>query len=379
MQRNRILLLIQHRENYRLLSEYLARKYDVVSPESTGEAMTSDAIARCEFDLCVADGASLNQVLSGLMALRTQAAPRWLPVLLVVPKGKMSQLSHPGWQSVDEIIAVPIEKAELMTRIGVLLRMRQLTQDLLTANRVLQQRNEQLQELNRLKSQFVSVVSHEFQNPLGVVSGFLQLLARQGDRLSVDKRQEYIERAQTTLDHLKDLVQDVLIIGRVGVGKLKFEPIEADLVAACRDLVEEIRFNAQQPCKLEFSVDTDAARALAAVLIDKNLLRQIVTNLLTNALKYSPEGRPVIFSLTCDRTHAVLRVQDQGIGIPIEEHPQLFEPFYRASNIGTRPGTGLGLAITQQCVELHGGTLTFNSEVGKGTTFTVYLPLETAT
>ena len=375
MHRNRILLLIQHRENYRLLSECLARDYDVVSPESSLTAIASSEIGSHDFDLCLVDSVSLNQVSPWLTAIRTKAAPLWLPVLLVAPKGTIGQLADQGWQSVDEIIAIPIEKAELMRRIGVLLRMRQFSQDLAATNRVLQERNEQLQELNRLKSQFVSMVSHEFQNPLGVVSGFLQLLVHQGDTLSIAKREEYIAKAQTTLNHLKSLVNDVLVMGRVGVGKLKLEPVELDLVQLCRNLAEEVRFNAPKPCSLSFFVTPDAEVALSAVSVDPNLLRQITTNLLTNALKYSSENKSVVFSLSYEDKQAILRIQDHGIGIPLEAHPKLFEPFYRASNVGTRSGTGLGLAIAQQCIELHGGNITFMSEVGKGTTFEVRLPL----
>ncbi len=373
---HRILLLIQHHKNYQLLSDFLAKDYDVLPAEPLTDS-DKPALNGRDFDLCLVDGTTLNQVLPWLTKTRAEVAPLWLPVLLVLPKGKADQVSHQCWQSVDEIIATPIEKVELMTRIGMLLKVHQLSQDLLEANQVLQQRNEQLQELNRLKSQFVSMVSHEFQNPLGTVSGFLQLLSRQGDELALPKRQEYLAKAQATLKHLKALVNDVLIIGRVGVGKLKFEPATTHLIELCQTLMEEVRFNMAQSRTIEFSVVPGFEKTLSAIMVDKNLLRQIVTNLLTNALKYSPQDCPVRFSLGCQEGTISLRIQDHGIGIPEEEQKRLFEPFYRASNVSSQPGTGLGLAITQQCVELHGGVITFTSDLQAGTTFEVRLPLLT--
>lgn len=372
---HRILLLIQHYKNYQLLTDFLAKDYDVLPAEPLTDR--GPAISGHDFDLCVVDGPTLSQVLPWLTRVRAEVNPLWLPVLLMLPKGKANQVSHQCWQSVDEIIATPIEKAELMTRIGMLLKVYQLSQDLLEANQVLQQRNEQLQELNRLKSHFVSMVSHEFQNPLGTVSGFLQLLSRRGGNLTEPKRKEYLEKAQATLNHLKTLVNDVLIIGRVGVGKLKFEPTRLDLLKLCKTLVEEVQFNMAQSRTIEFLAVSGSEETLSAVMIDKNLIRQIVTNLLTNALKYSTEDCAVSFSVSCQKGNIILCIQDQGIGIPEEEQKRLFEPFYRASNVGSQPGTGLGLAITQQCVELHGGAITFTSDLQTGTIFEIRLPLVT--
>jgi len=370
---DRILLIIRHPENQRLLSACLAQDYEVVSFAPNKDSIAGQA-APPTADLGLVDGDSLGQMMSALTAMRAESAPLWLPVLLVIPKSKIPHKTHQCWQSIDEVIAVPIEKAELLTRIGVLLRVRQLSQQLLDANRTLQMQNQQLQELNQLKSQFVSMVSHEFQNPLGAISGFLQLLLRQGDKLSASKRQRYLEKAQATLSHLKTLVNDVLVIGRVG--RLKFEPVVINLVELCQTLLEEIRFNAQAQGRIEFTVAAGSETTLAAVAVDPNLLRQIITNLVTNALKYSPEGRPISFSLSHKESQILLSIQDQGIGIPESDLPSLFEPFYRASNVGTQAGTGLGLAITQQCVELHDGDITLESNIGIGTLVRVSLPLK---
>jgi signal transduction histidine kinase len=109
--------------------------------------------------------------------------------------------------------------------------------------------------------------------------------------------------------------------------------------------------------------------------MDENLLRPILTNLLSNAIKYSPEGGTVNFELVCQDEVVTFRIQDRGIGIPLEDLSQLFESFYRATNVGTIKGTGLGLSIVKKSVDLHGGQLAVESVVGVGTTFTVMLPL----
>ncbi|HAJ64701.1 MAG TPA: hypothetical protein DCP31_40255 [Cyanobacteria bacterium UBA8543] len=109
--------------------------------------------------------------------------------------------------------------------------------------------------------------------------------------------------------------------------------------------------------------------------MDEKLLRQILTNLISNAVKYSPSDSTIKFNLTCLNDKAIFKIQDQGIGIPLEDQTRLFESFHRARNVGTIEGTGLGLAIVKQCVDLHTGEITVESEVGKGTTFTVILPL----
>jgi signal transduction histidine kinase len=110
--------------------------------------------------------------------------------------------------------------------------------------------------------------------------------------------------------------------------------------------------------------------------MDKKLLRQLLYNLLFNAIKYSPSGGMIQFELTCQGDEAVFQIQDQGIGIPKDDLPRLFEFFHRAKNVGAIAGSGLGLAIVKQCVDLHGGQIRVNSEVGIGTTFTVTLPLK---
>ncbi len=230
---------------------------------------------------------------------------------------------------------------------------------------------EKERELSELRSGFVSLVSHEFRTPLTTIQSSAELLERYNKKLSDEKKQNHHRRIQTAVKRMTQLLEDILTIGKAEAGKLNFEPYPIDLVAFCRDLVESLQMSVQQSHNLKFEVVGDCTDAQ----MDEKLLGHILTNLLSNAMKYSPEGGTVQFDLICNQESAVFRIQDSGIGIPPEDIERLFESFGRASNVGNIPGTGLGLAIVQRCVDLHGGQIVVESEVGAGTTFTVTLPL----
>lgn len=231
---------------------------------------------------------------------------------------------------------------------------------------------ERERELSELRSGFVSLVSHEFRTPLTTIQSSAELLERYNNRLSDEKKQNHYRRIQQAVQRMTQLLEDVLTIGKAEAGKLKFTPSPMDLIAFCRDLVESLQMSVQPQYKLNFVVIGDGCDAQ----MDEKLLGHILTNLLTNAIKYSPDGGTVQFDLVCEDTWVIFRIQDTGIGIPPQDLERLFESFGRASNVGAIPGTGLGLAIVKRCVDLHKGEITVESEVGVGTTFTVTLPLK---
>jgi signal transduction histidine kinase len=154
-----------------------------------------------------------------------------------------------------------------------------------------------------------------------------------------------------------------------------------DLDKFCRELVEERQLTTGSQHNLVFTSHSNCTlvapgtASMASTYMDEKLLRYIIGNLLSNAIKYSPQGSQVKFDLACDQDQAILRIQDEGIGIPVKDQQHLFKSFHRGSNVGTISGTGLGLAIVKSSVDLHGGQIAVESEVGVGTTFTVTLPL----
>jgi len=230
---------------------------------------------------------------------------------------------------------------------------------------------EKERELGELKSRFITMASHEFRTPLNAILSSSELLEHYGSQLPPARRAELYGRVQRAVQTMTGLLEDVLVLGKAEAGKLEFAPQPLDLVQFCRGLVEEMQIGvcAKHPLVLECPWPALPGN------MDERLLRHILTNLLSNACKYSPPGSTVYFDLALQREQVMLQVRDEGIGIPEQDQAHLFEAFHRASNVRTVPGTGLGMAIVKRSVILHGGTVVVDSQVGQGTTVTVTLPL----
>jgi len=226
-------------------------------------------------------------------------------------------------------------------------------------------------ELSELKSNFVSMVSHEFRTPLGVIMSATEILQRYFDRLPPEKRGRHLDMIFRSTRNLAALMEEVLLLGKVEEGRMQFTPAPIDLESFCRSLAEEVQSATYSVCPIHFSVIAPIDGAVS----DESLLRHILTNLLSNAVKYSAPGMPVEFAAKRHNGEAVFTVRDRGIGIPLEDQPRIFNSFSRGRNVGERPGSGLGLVIVQRCVQLHGGDIRLESAPGQGTTMTVRLPM----
>ncbi|MGL6338752.1 MAG: PAS domain-containing sensor histidine kinase, partial [Waterburya sp.] len=245
---------------------------------------------------------------------------------------------------------------------------------------------EQEKKLNELKSQFVTMASHEFRTPLASILSSAELLEHYSHKWSEDKKLSHLHRIQVSVKHMTDLLNDVLLLGKADAGKLELNPSPIDLVQFCQDLVEEIQLTTQTHqiiLQIEKCPEVDDScvqqsgttkNNYSTVYMDEKTLRHILNNLLSNAIKYSPDSEQVKFDLICQSQQAIFHIQDFGIGIPIEEKERLFDSFHRANNVGSIPGTGLGLPIVKRAVDLHGGKIAMKSQVNLGTTFTVTLP-----
>ncbi len=229
---------------------------------------------------------------------------------------------------------------------------------------------EKEKELNSLKSNFVSLTSHEFRTPLTTILSSAEMLEYYGSGWTTERHVEHLHRIQRAVKNMTILLNDILIIGKAEAGKLEFKPAPLELVKFCRDLVEEQQLTDKARHILAFNSQVECAQTH----MDEILLRHIVSNLLSNALKYSPPGSTVQFDLVYQAGQTIFQITDQGIGIPPEDQVHLFEAFHRASNVRNISGTGLGMAIVKKSVELHGGTIGIASQVGVGTTVTVTLP-----
>jgi signal transduction histidine kinase len=358
---SRIVLLLANPTNAELLSQWLGKQYDVIGGDSP--------LLQQPFDLALVDDVSLKQQAGAIAQLRQASEPVFLPFVLLSSRQNLSTSLGQLTDVVDEVIQTPIEKAELATRLKCLLRSRHYSLDLQQAKHQAEQALAQEKELNKLKSTFVSIVSHEFRNPLNSISGWAQLLRQYDEKLPPEKKQDLFRNIDRGVNQMIALLDDVLIIGRAGVGKLNCEPSLFDLQSFCLQLSQEIKvgFRDRAPIELQYHGETE-------VTLDRQLLTHILTNLLSNAVKYSPENQAVTLTVEQQAQQVIFAIRDRGIGIPENEQKHLFDSFYRASNVGQIQGTGLGLAIVKQCVDFHQGSITFHSASGEGTTFTVTLP-----
>jgi PAS domain S-box-containing protein len=238
---------------------------------------------------------------------------------------------------------------------------------------------EKQRELNHLKSRFVAMTSHEFRTPLATILSSAELLKFYGAKMDATERVEILDSIDTSVKRMTKMLDDVLLIGKVEAEKLEFVPKPHRLALLLESIAQEARGSAcatksNKPVHIESQFD----HCDAEVLIDEKLLRHILGNLLSNAIKYSPEGGTVRFYAARGEQVIHLSVADQGIGLPPEDIPRLFENFFRASNVGNIAGTGLGLAIVKHAATQHGGTISVSSELGKGTTFIVNIPRQDA-
>jgi len=232
---------------------------------------------------------------------------------------------------------------------------------------------EREKELSALKTRFFSMASHEFRTPLSTALAAAQVLENsQQEWDNTEKRLRNLHRIQDSVRNMVQLLDDILTINRAETGKLAFNPKSLALEAYCRHFVEEMQLNAGNLHHLTFSCQGKSQH----VCLDEKLLQSMLSNLLSNAIKYSPQGGNISLSLQFQSGNLIIKVQDQGIGILMEDQKQLFEPFHRGKNVKTISGTGLGLVVVKKCVDLHQGNISIRSEVGRGTTCVINIPLK---
>lgn len=249
-------------------------------------------------------------------------------------------------------------------------RVEERTRELKAAKQEIHRALEQEKQLGELKSRFVTMVSHEFRTPLGIIMSAVELMRHYEDQLPAEQRKELCEDIHGSTRQMAGLMEQVLVLGRVEAGKLGFRPAIIDLATLMGKLVDESLSATSRRCPVTLHVDESMTEAYT----DESLVRHILSNLITNAVKYSPEGSDVNVRVSRDGEDAVFVVEDSGIGIPEAEQSTLYEAFHRCSNVGEIPGTGLGLVIVKRCVDIHGGSISIQSKLGHGTTFTVRLP-----
>lgn len=236
----------------------------------------------------------------------------------------------------------------------------------------LARRNEQIEKANRLKSEFVASMSHELRTPLNVILGFSDLLLDRSEIQLDERHTRWVKHVNDSGRHLLELINQVLDLAKIESGKLELHLEPLELALSCRDLVQSVRPMANSK---DISLVLDAASA-PTVLADRTRLKQVLLNLVHNAIKFTPEGGSVRISISEDDSNAYVAVSDTGIGIAEKDQEVVFEQFRQIDHgrDSLQQGTGLGLAIARQLVERHGGAITVSSRLGEGSCFTLSLP-----
>lgn len=224
-------------------------------------------------------------------------------------------------------------------------------------------------QLNEIKSRFVSMASHEFRTPLSTILSSATLVAKYPTTEEREKREKHILRIRDSVNHMNELLEDFLSLGKLEEGKVGITPVLFSVKDFLEDIMEEMRVQLKtgQDIECKFSGNPE-------FLTDKRMLKNISLNLVSNAIKFSPEGKIIHMECVSEPDKLTLRVRDEGMGIPEEDQPHLFATFFRAKNASNIQGTGLGLPIVKRYVNLLRGDITMYSKLEEGTAFTVTLP-----
>ncbi|MDJ0677083.1 MAG: hybrid sensor histidine kinase/response regulator [Calothrix sp. MO_167.B42] len=377
----KILLIEDNLAEARLLQEFLkqakSHEFTVVHVQRLAaglEKLRANNYDAILLDLTLPD----SQGLVSLPPLMNQVPSTPIVVLTNINDDELAlEAVREGAQ--DYLVKRQVNVTILIRSIRYAIERKQALETLRNVNQTLEHRVEEktaelvkAREINKFKSEFVSMLSHDIRNPLNTILLAAGLLQNSDRKLTQEKKQSHFQLIRSAIHNMAHLLDEVSFIGKADAGKLECELICLDLVAFCSEIVAAARLKAVNThLNLVFSSHGD----LGEILCDESLLRHILENLLNNAIKYSPPGGKVTFDIKKKDKQLIFQIQDWGIGIPEAEQKKLFQPFYRASNVENISGTGMGLAIVKKCVDAHNGEILVNSQVGLGTVVTVKLPL----
>lgn len=229
---------------------------------------------------------------------------------------------------------------------------------------------EKEKELSNLKSRFVAMASHEFRTPLSTILSSADLIDAYSKTEQHEKRLKHSARIKSAVNNLTSILNDFLSLSKLEEGKIECQPVACDLADFCQEIIDEV----SSLLKSGQSIVHQAIEKNTVVWVDKKILKNVLYNLISNAIKYSDEGQPIECTLTLSEKELFISVRDYGIGIPEEEQQHLFTRFFRAHNVENIQGTGLGLNIVKRYLDLLGGHIAFESVQGKGSTFIVGIP-----
>ena len=369
---------------------------DVITAGSTQEAFTilgldDPSLLTTGVDLILldinmpgTDGVEACQRIKSVSKLRD------IPVIMVTGVAAEEKLEQAFSAGATDYILKPTNPAEMIARIGSALEMKQemerrksgYVSDLEEKNRELElafmeleKKNEELEEASRAKTHILSTATHELKTPLTSIIGYIDIILMRQNKVGPlnEKQQRYLQTAQRNSYRLKSLVDDLLDISRIESGGLELTPAELELWPEIEEIVTGMQTQINDK---DIDLVLDIPQEICPVLADKLRLGQVISNLLSNACKYSPQGARVTIRAREEDAGIRIDVSDTGIGISPEDQERLFTKFFRADNSSTREvsGSGLGLYITKHLIEAHGGRIWASSQIGQGTTFSIIWP-----
>ncbi|RJP65239.1 MAG: PAS domain-containing sensor histidine kinase [Ignavibacteriales bacterium] len=225
-------------------------------------------------------------------------------------------------------------------------------------------------ELNELHTRFISRISHELRTPLATILSATETIEKYELQLSTKQRTTLFSKIKSSIDELKEMLDDVTVLNKFDSNKMNGANKPFDIIRFTSDLIEEVKFNS--PSHAQIKVEFDCQNKV--VCTNMNLLKHVLINLLSNAIKYTPYDRNIYFRLKRSDDQVRIVIEDEGMGIPEDEQKNIFEPFYRASNVSNIAGTGLGLTIVKESLESLNGFINFRSIENTGTQFTLTFP-----
>lgn len=287
----------------------------------------------------------------------------------------MSIISRDNKKTIASLVISPVKKADDDELLGAVAVIRDVGAE---------------RQIEQQRADFISTASHEMRTPVAAIEGYLALAMNPNVSKIDNKAKEYLEKAHSSTQHLGQLFQDLLTSAKAEDGRLTSHPVVVEMGEFVESLADDLRFSAEKKgLGVEFVINSatqgedviDTSKELKQIrplyysFVDPDRIREVVTNIFDNAVKYTPEGK-VSLGLTGNNEVVQIRVSDTGPGIPADDIPHLFQKFYRVDNTATRTvgGTGLGLFICKKIVELYSGNIWAESKVGTGSTFYINLP-----
>ncbi|NWJ47238.1 MAG: response regulator [Chloroflexi bacterium] len=306
-----------------------------------------------------------------LIEVRSNSTLNHIPFVFLTAAADHDAVRKGMTLGADDYLTKPFTHAEVLNTIRTRLEKRAAQEKQMQSQiEILNTALSEEREKRLLNSRLVAMFSHDFRNPLTCILSSSDILRNYETRLSTEQKAQQFDLINGSVYLLLQMLEDMLMVAEMERNHLEYAPRQLDLKAFVKDLIDEFRLIDQDSHILTFHSGLQGS-----VEADSKLIRQILTNLISNAIKYSTVRSEVIVTLSEKYNKINLVVEDQGIGIPEEGLANLFEPFYRATNAKNVKGTGLGLSIVKECVECHSGSIRVESQLGKGTIFAVELPL----